>query len=92
MAMGSLEDPGLARRKRALVTVRTTGLGQAITGRSRREGAQRVIIAWDHDPRRRAEHALVPGVRFLAADAAEPDAVTSPGPPQRSIRTAQTSW
>jgi len=92
MAMGSLDDRGLARSKRALATVRTTGLGPAITGRSRREGPQRTMTGRDHDPRGRAEHALVAGVQFLAADAAEPTPPRRRGPPPLRIPAAQTSW
>jgi NAD(P)-dependent dehydrogenase (short-subunit alcohol dehydrogenase family) len=69
--MGSLEG------KRALVTGGTTGLGLAIAGRFRREGALVVITGRDHDLGERAEQALGPGVRFVAADAADPDAVAS---------------
>jgi NAD(P)-dependent dehydrogenase (short-subunit alcohol dehydrogenase family) len=69
--MGSLEG------KRALVTGGTTGLGLAIAGRFRREGAQVVITGRDRDLGGRAEQALGPGVRFVAADAADPDAVAS---------------
>jgi len=69
--MGSLEGKG------ALVTGGTTGLGLAIAGRFRREGARVVITGRDHDLGRRAEQALGPGVRFAAADAADPDAVAS---------------
>ena len=69
--MGSLEG------KRALVTGGTTGLGLAIAGRFRREGAQVVITGRDHDLGGRAEQALGTGVRLVAADAADPDAVAS---------------
>ena len=69
--MGLLED------KRALITGGTTGLGLAIAGRFRREGARVVITGRDHDLGGRAEQALGPGVRFVAADAADPDAVAS---------------
>jgi NAD(P)-dependent dehydrogenase (short-subunit alcohol dehydrogenase family) len=69
--MGSLEG------KRALVTGGTTGLGLAIAGRFRREGALVVITGRDHNLGERAEQALGPGVRFVAADAADPDAVAS---------------
>src|SRR5579864_9495451 len=61
--------------KRALVTGGTTGLGLAIAGRFLREGARVVITGRDHDLGERAREALGPGVRFLAADAADPDAV-----------------
>ena len=68
---------GLLDGKRALVTGGTTGLGLAIAGRFRREGAHVVITGRDHELGRRAERALGPGVRFVAADAADPDAVAS---------------
>jgi NAD(P)-dependent dehydrogenase (short-subunit alcohol dehydrogenase family) len=63
--------------KRALVTGGTTGLGLAIAGRFLREGARVVITGRDQDLGERAEQALGPGVRFVAADAADPDAVAS---------------
>jgi NAD(P)-dependent dehydrogenase (short-subunit alcohol dehydrogenase family) len=69
--MGSLEG------KRALVTGGTTGLGLAIAGRFQREGARVVITGRDRDLGERAERALGLGVRFVAADAADPDAVAS---------------
>jgi NAD(P)-dependent dehydrogenase (short-subunit alcohol dehydrogenase family) len=69
--MGSLED------KRALVTGGTTGLGLAIAGRFQREGARVVITGRDRDLGERAGQALGPGVRFVAADAADPVAVAS---------------
>jgi NAD(P)-dependent dehydrogenase (short-subunit alcohol dehydrogenase family) len=76
--MGLLEAAmGLLEGKRALVTGGTTGLGLAIAGRFRREGAQVVITGRDLDLGEHAEQALGPGVRFLAADAADPDAVAS---------------
>ena len=68
---------GLLDGKRALVTGGTTGLGLAIAERFRREGAHVVITGRDHELGRRAERALGPGVRFVAADAADPDAVAS---------------
>ena len=68
---------GLLDGKRALVTGGTTGLGLAIAERFRREGAHVVITGRDHELGRRAEQALGPGVRFVAADAADPDAVAS---------------
>lgn len=68
---------GLLDGKRALVTGGTTGLGLAIASRFLREGARVVITGRDQDLGERAEHALGPGVRFVAADAADPDAVTS---------------
>ena len=68
---------GLLEGKRALVTGGTTGLGLAIAGRFLREGAQVVLTGRDHDLGRRAELSLGPGARFIAADAADPDAVAS---------------
>ena len=68
---------GLLEGKRALVTGGTTGLGLAIAGRFHREGAQVVVTGRDHDLGERAEQALGPGARFVAADAADPDAVAS---------------
>src|SRR5580693_290986 len=68
---------GLLEGKRALITGGTTGLGLAIAGRFRREGARVVITGRDHDLGGRAEQALGPGVRFVAADAADPGAVAS---------------
>ncbi len=50
-------------------------LGLAIAGRFRRAGARVVITGRDHDLGGRAEQALGPGVRFVAADAADPDAI-----------------
>jgi NAD(P)-dependent dehydrogenase (short-subunit alcohol dehydrogenase family) len=69
--MGTLEG------KCALITGGTTGLGLAIAGRFRREGARLVITGRDHDLGERAEQALGPGARFVAADAGDPDAVAS---------------
>ena len=68
---------GMLEGKRALVTGGTTGLGLAIAGRFLREGAQVVLTGRDHDLGRRAELSLGPGARFIAADAADPDAVAS---------------
>ena len=68
---------GLLEGKRALVTGGTTGLGLAIAGRFRREGARVVITGRDHDLGERAEREIGPGARFVAADAADPDAVAS---------------
>jgi NAD(P)-dependent dehydrogenase (short-subunit alcohol dehydrogenase family) len=68
---------GLLDSKRSLVTGGTTGLGLAIAERFRREGAQVVITGRDRDLGERAEQTLGPGVRFVAADAADPDAVAS---------------
>ena len=68
---------GLLAGKCVLITGGTTGLGLAIAGRFRQEGAQLVITGRDHDLGQRAEQALGPGTRFVAADAADPDAVAS---------------
>jgi NAD(P)-dependent dehydrogenase (short-subunit alcohol dehydrogenase family) len=68
---------GLLQGKRALVTGGTTGLGLAIAGRFQREGARVVITGRDHDLGERAEQTLGSGARFVAADAADPDAVAS---------------
>jgi NAD(P)-dependent dehydrogenase (short-subunit alcohol dehydrogenase family) len=68
---------GLLEGKCTLITGGTTGLGLAIAGRFRREGARVVITGRDHDLGRRAEQTLGPGVRFVAADAADPVAVAS---------------
>jgi NAD(P)-dependent dehydrogenase (short-subunit alcohol dehydrogenase family) len=67
----------LPEGKRALITGGSTGLGLAIAGRFRREGARVVITGRDHDLGERAGQALGPGARFVAADAAGPDAVAS---------------
>jgi len=76
--MGSPEETaGSLVGKRALVTGGTSGLGLAIAGRFRREGARVVITGRDRDLGERAAQALGPGSRFLAADAADPDAVAS---------------
>jgi NAD(P)-dependent dehydrogenase (short-subunit alcohol dehydrogenase family) len=69
--MGVLEGKG------ALVTGGSTGLGLAIAGRFVREGARVVITGRDLDLGARAEQALGPGAGFIAADAADPDAVAS---------------
>jgi NAD(P)-dependent dehydrogenase (short-subunit alcohol dehydrogenase family) len=68
---------GLLEGKCALVTGGTTGLGLAIAGRFRHEGAQVVVTGRDRKLGERAEGALGPGARFVAADAADPDAVAS---------------
>jgi NAD(P)-dependent dehydrogenase (short-subunit alcohol dehydrogenase family) len=68
---------GLLEGKCALVTGGTTGLGLAIAGRFGREGARVVITGRDRDLGRDAEQVLGPGARFVAADAADPDAVAS---------------
>jgi NAD(P)-dependent dehydrogenase (short-subunit alcohol dehydrogenase family) len=69
--MGALEG------KRALVTGGTTGLGLAIAGRFLHEGARVVITGRDHTLGEHAGHTLGPGARFIAADAADPDAVAA---------------
>jgi NAD(P)-dependent dehydrogenase (short-subunit alcohol dehydrogenase family) len=63
---------GLLKEKRALITGGTTGLGLAIAERFRREGARVVITGRDRNLGERAEQALGPGARFVAADAAAP--------------------
>ena len=63
--------------KRALVTGGTTGLGLAIAGRFLREGARVVITGRDRALGERAGLALGPGAAFVAADAADPEAVAS---------------
>jgi NAD(P)-dependent dehydrogenase (short-subunit alcohol dehydrogenase family) len=68
---------GLLDGKCALVTGGTTGLGLAIAGRFRREGARVVITGRDHDLGERAEQELGPDTRFVPADAADPDAIAS---------------
>jgi NAD(P)-dependent dehydrogenase (short-subunit alcohol dehydrogenase family) len=67
----------LLEGRRALVTGGTTGLGLAIAGRFLREGAKVVITGRDRDLGRRAKQSLGAGARFIAADAADPDAVAS---------------
>ncbi len=61
--------------KRALVTGGTTGLGLAIAERFLGEGAQVVITGRDRELGTRAEQTLGSGTRFIAADAADRDAV-----------------
>ena len=61
--------------KRALVTGGTTGLGLAVAERFLSEGAEVVITGRDQELGGRAEQTLGPGARFIAADAADPDAV-----------------
>jgi NAD(P)-dependent dehydrogenase (short-subunit alcohol dehydrogenase family) len=68
---------GLLEGKCALVTGGTTGLGLAIAERFKGEGAQLVVTGRDHDLGERAERALGPGARFVAADAADPDAAAA---------------
>jgi len=66
---------GLLEGKRALVTGGTTGLGLAIAGRFLKEGARVVITGRDRPLGERAGLALGPGAGFVAADAADPEAV-----------------
>jgi len=68
---------GLLEGKRALVTGGTTGLGLAVAGRFLAEGAGVVITGRDAELGGQAEQARGPGARFLAADAADPEAVAS---------------
>jgi NAD(P)-dependent dehydrogenase (short-subunit alcohol dehydrogenase family) len=68
---------GMLEGKRALVTGGTTGLGLAIAERFGAEGARVVITGRDRALGGQAEATLGPGARFLAADAADPEAVAS---------------
>ena len=68
---------GLLEGKRALVTGGTTGLGLAIAGRFLKEGARVVITGRDRPLGERAGLALGPGAAFVAADAADSEAVAS---------------
>jgi NAD(P)-dependent dehydrogenase (short-subunit alcohol dehydrogenase family) len=61
--------------KRALITGGTTGLGLAIAERFLAEGAQVVITGRDRELGQTAEQTLGAGARFIAADAADSDAV-----------------
>jgi NAD(P)-dependent dehydrogenase (short-subunit alcohol dehydrogenase family) len=63
--------------KRALVTGGTTGLGLAIAERFGAEGARVVITGRDRALGERAEATLGHGARFIAADAADPEAVAA---------------
>ena len=63
--------------KRALVTGGTTGLGLAVAARFLAEGARVVITGRDRGLGEQAEAGLGPGARFLAADAADPEAVAA---------------
>ena len=63
--------------KGALITGGTSGLGLAIAERFLREGARVVMTGRDRDLGMRAEQALGPEARFLAADAADPDAIAT---------------
>ena len=68
---------GLLEGKRALITGGTTGLGLAVAGRFLAEGARVVITGRDPGLGGQAEQALGPGARFVAADAADPEAVAA---------------
>jgi NAD(P)-dependent dehydrogenase (short-subunit alcohol dehydrogenase family) len=68
---------GMLEGKRALVTGGTTGLGLAIAGRFLAEGARVVITGRDRSLGERAGTGPGPGARFIAADAADPEAVAS---------------
>jgi NAD(P)-dependent dehydrogenase (short-subunit alcohol dehydrogenase family) len=68
---------GLLQDKRALVTGGTTGLGFAITERFLAEGAQVVITGRDRELGRHAQQTLGPRAHFVAADAADPDAIAA---------------
>ena len=78
--------------KRALVTGGTTGLGLAIAERFLAEGAQVVITGRDHELGGRAQQALGPGARFIAADATDPDAVARRWTPPQATWAAWTCW
>ena len=68
---------GLLQGKRALITGGTTGLGLAVAERFLAEGARVVITGRDPGLGERAEQALGPDARFVAADAADPAAVAA---------------
>jgi NAD(P)-dependent dehydrogenase (short-subunit alcohol dehydrogenase family) len=68
---------GLLQGKRALITGGTTGLGLAVAERFLAEGARVVITGRDPGLGERAGQALGPGARFMAADAADPEAVAA---------------
>jgi NAD(P)-dependent dehydrogenase (short-subunit alcohol dehydrogenase family) len=68
---------GLLAGKRALVTGGTTGLGRAIAERFGAEGARVVITGRDRSLGEQAEAELGHHARFIAADAADPAAVTA---------------
>src|ERR1700759_1221734 len=65
---------GILEGKTALVTGGTTGLGRAIAERYGAEGARVVITGRDRALGERAAAELGSGVRFVAADAADPAA------------------
>src|SRR5512135_2789207 len=68
---------GMLAGRRALVTGGTTGLGLAIAERFGAEGARVVVTGRDRALGQQAEARLGHGARFLAADAADPEAVAS---------------
>ena len=68
---------GLLQGKRALITGGTTGLGLAVAMSFLAEGARVVITGRDPGLGERAEQALGPDARFVAADAADPAAVAA---------------
>jgi NAD(P)-dependent dehydrogenase (short-subunit alcohol dehydrogenase family) len=68
---------GILEGKRALVTGGTTGLGRAIAERFGAEGARLVITGRDRDLGEQAAAGLGAHVRFVAADAGDPEAVTA---------------
>jgi NAD(P)-dependent dehydrogenase (short-subunit alcohol dehydrogenase family) len=68
---------GVLEGKSSLVTGGTSGLGLAIAERFLAEGARVVITGRDCDLGARAGQALGGGARFIAADAADTDAVAS---------------
>jgi NAD(P)-dependent dehydrogenase (short-subunit alcohol dehydrogenase family) len=68
---------GMLEGKRALVTGGTTGLGLAIAERFGAEGARVVITGRDRSLGEQAEAGLGRPARFIAADAADPEAVAA---------------